>query len=86
VPKLKRVDGGMVPFQLEPFLLFLVLVMSPLRELNRYLPEQDTVTEVLIVLVIVMSIYFFSWADNLQSVMQQILPSVSEASHTAIKN
>lgn len=76
----------MVPFQLEPFLLFLVLVMSPLRELNRYLPEQDTVTEVLIVLVIVMSIYFFSWADNLQSVMQQILPSVSEASHTAIKN
>ena len=49
------------------------------RELTRFVPDQDTVTEILIVLGMVMLIFFFSKPDNLHSVTRQILPDASEA-------
>jgi hypothetical protein len=51
-----------------------------LRELTRFVPEKDTITEVLIVLGIVTMIFFFSTVDNLHSVMRQVSPYASEAS------
>ena len=51
-----------------------------LRELTRFVPDQDTVTEILIVLGMVMLIFFFSKTDNLHSVTRRILPDASEAS------
>ena len=50
------------------------------RELTRFVPDQDTIKEVLIVLAIVMMIMFFSKTDNLQSVTRQVTPYASEAS------
>jgi hypothetical protein len=50
------------------------------RELTRFLPDQDTVTEVLIVLGIVIMIFLFSRTDNLQSITRQVSPYPSEAS------
>ena len=55
-----------------------------LGALNRFVPGRDTITEVLVVLGIVTVIYLFSWTDNLQSVAQQMSPSVSEASPATI--
>jgi uncharacterized membrane protein len=51
-----------------------------LRELTRFLPDQDTVTEVLIVLGIVIMIFVFSKTDNLQRITRQVAPYPSEAS------
>jgi hypothetical protein len=50
------------------------------RELTRFVPAQDTIIEVLIVLGIVTTIFFFSRVDNLQSITQQVSPSALEAS------
>jgi hypothetical protein len=50
------------------------------RELTRFLPDQDTVTEVLIVLGIVITIFFFSKTDNLKRITRQVSPYPSEAS------
>jgi hypothetical protein len=43
-------------------------------------PDQDTITEVLIVVGIVIMIFFFSKTDNLESVTRQVTPYASEAS------
>ena len=61
-------------------------VMYLLREFTRYVPDQDTVAEVLVVLGIVTAIFFLSKIDNLHSVTRQISPYVSEASPTITKN
>ena len=60
-------------------------VMYLLRAFTRFVPDQDTVTEVLIVLGIVTAIFFLSKVDNLQSVTRQISPYVSEASPAIIQ-
>jgi hypothetical protein len=51
-----------------------------LRGFIRFVPDQDTVTEVLIVLGIVVAAYFFSRGENLQTIKQQFSISESEAS------
>ena len=51
-----------------------------LRGFIRLVPEQDTVTEVIVVLGIVVATYFFSGGENLQTVKQQFSISESEAS------
>lgn len=57
-----------------------------LHELTRFVPDQDTVTEILIVLGMVMLIFFFSKTDNLHSVTRQISPDASEASSAIAKS
>jgi hypothetical protein len=76
---------GQYRFRWNPSCSFNLPVTYLLRGLNHFLPDRDTVTEVLIVLGIVTVIYFFSWADNLQGVAQQMSPSVSEASPATIQ-
>lgn len=66
----------------ESFLLYSMTVTHLLRELTRFVPDQDTITEVLIVLGIVTMIFLFSRGDNLQSVVKQVTPYTSEASYT----
>lgn len=62
---------------------FVPLTMTHLfRELTRFVPDQDTITEVLIVLGIVIMIFFFSKTDNLQTITRQVSPYSSEASPT----
>lgn len=51
-----------------------------LRELTRFVPELDTITEVLIVLGIVIMFFFFSKTDNLQTITKQVSPYQTEAS------
>jgi hypothetical protein len=68
---------------LEPFLLCSSTVTHLLRELTRFVPDQDTITEVLIVLGIVIMIFFFSKTDNLQTITKQVSPYSSEASPAA---
>jgi hypothetical protein len=51
-----------------------------LRSFIRFLTDQDTIAEVLIVLGIVTMVYFFTWADDLHTVTQQITPAISAAS------
>jgi hypothetical protein len=46
----------------------------------RFVPDQDTVTEVLVILGIVVAAYFFSRDENFQTVKQQFSISESEAS------
>ena len=70
---------------LESLLLGILPMTHLLREFTRFVPDQDTVTEVLIVLGIVVLIFFFSKTDNLQSVTRQISPYVSEASPAIIQ-
>ena len=53
-----------------------------LREITRFVPDPDTVTEVLIVLGIVIMIFVFSKTDNLQTITKQVSPYSSEASPT----
>lgn len=55
------------------------------HRITRFVPDQDTVTEVLAVLGIVTAAYFFSGAENLQTVKQQFSISVSEASPATIQ-
>jgi hypothetical protein len=62
--------------------VFLVIVTHLLRGITRFVPDQDTLTEVLIVLGIVIMIFFFSKTDNLQTITKQVSPYSSEASHT----
>ena len=57
-----------------------MIVMHLLRELTRFVPDHDTITEVLIVLGIVIMIFLFSKTDNLQTITKQISPYSSEAS------
>jgi hypothetical protein len=59
-----------------------MIVALLLREITRFLPDQDTITEVLIVLGIVIMIFFFSKTDNLQTITKQVSPYSSEASPT----
>jgi hypothetical protein len=80
-----RNQEGQYRFRWNPSCSFNLPVTYLLRGLNRFLPDRDTVTEVLIVLGIVTVIYFFPWADNLQGVAQQMSPSVSEASPATIQ-
>ena len=49
-------------------------------ELTRFVPDHDTVIEVLIVLGIVTMVFLFSRVDNLQSVATQVTRYASEAS------
>jgi hypothetical protein len=51
-----------------------------LRGFIRFVPDQDTATEVLVVLGIVVAAYFFSRGENFQAVKQQFSISESEAS------
>ena len=51
-----------------------------LRGFIRFVPDQDTATEVLVVLGIVVAAYFFSGGENLQTIKQQFSISASEAS------
>ena len=55
------------------------------HRLIRFMPDQDTITEVLVVLGMVTAMYFFSGAENLQTVKQQFSVSVSEASPSTIQ-
>ena len=55
------------------------------RGLTRFMPDQDTVIEVIVVLGIVTAAYFLSGAENLQAVKQQFSISVSEASPATIQ-
>jgi hypothetical protein len=55
-------------------------MMHLVRELTRFLPDQDTIIEVLIVLAIVTTIFFFSKVDNLQSIARHVSPYALEAS------
>jgi hypothetical protein len=50
----------------------------------RMVPDQDTITEVIIVLGMVMVMYFLSDTEKLQSVKQPFSISVSEASPATI--
>lgn len=54
--------------------------MHFIRELTRFVPARDTITEVLIVLGIVLMFLFLSKANNLQSIARQVSPYSSEAS------
>ena len=53
--------------------------------LTRFVPDQDTVIEVLAVLGIVTAAYLLSGIGNLQTVKQQFSISVSEASPATIQ-
>jgi hypothetical protein len=55
------------------------------HRLIRFVPDQDTVTEVLVVLGIVTAAYFFSVAENLETVKQHFSISLSEASPATIQ-
>ena len=64
---------------LESFLLYLTGVTHLIHELTRFVPDRDTITEVIIVLGIVLMFLFLS-KSNLQSIARQVSPYSSEAS------
>jgi len=64
---------------LESFLLYLTSVTHLIHELTRFVPDRDTITEVIIVLGIVLMFLFLS-KSNLQSIARQVSPYSSEAS------
>ncbi|HUC99875.1 MAG TPA: hypothetical protein VMR88_15410, partial [Candidatus Polarisedimenticolaceae bacterium] len=64
----------------DPFLLCETNVTHLLGELTRFVPDHDTIIEILIVLGIVTMVFLFSRVDNLQSVATQVTPYASEAS------
>jgi hypothetical protein len=61
-------------------LLCLPSVMHLIREFTRFVPDRDTITEVVIVLGIVLMFLFLSKANNVQSIARQVSPYSSEAS------
>jgi hypothetical protein len=65
---------------LESFLLYFSGVTHLIRELTRFVPDRDTITEVVIVLGIVLMFLFLSKTNNLQSIARQVSPYSSEAS------
>jgi hypothetical protein len=54
--------------------------MHLIREFTRFVPDRDTITEVVIVLGIVLMFLFLSKANNVQSIARQVSPYSSEAS------
>jgi hypothetical protein len=69
-----------MPHSLESFLLYFVSVTHLIHELARFVPDRDTITEVVIVLGIVLMFLFLSKSNNLQSIARQVSPYSSEAS------
>ena len=65
---------------LEAFLRHHCNVTQLIRELTRFVPDRDTITEVVIVLGIVLMFLFLSKSNNLQSIARQVSPYSSEAS------
>ena len=80
MPNLKRDHPQAIWLWLESILRGILPIRHLLGGFTRFVPDQDTVTEVLIVLGIVTMIFFLSKSDNLQSVTRQVSPYVSEAS------